>query len=176
MHLTQVGYIQQYQIVGADGTVLWQGGAIIGQALGVTNVSTTTAIPSGTAVIISSTSTFTRDDNPATSDPGLLSLIGGAVVNASSVGFLGFSTETIAASKQGRVAGPGSLGMVKCTSTGAAAGALVSGSGTAALVETAATKSATVPAYGTVLGVCIKASSQQGATGNYALGILVSPQ
>jgi hypothetical protein len=176
MHYTQIGYIQQYQLVGADGTVYWQGGAIIGQYLGVTNVSTTVAIPSGTAVIISSTSTFNRDDNPSTSDPTSLALIGGSVVNASSVGFLGFSIEPIAASKQGKVAGTGSMGMVKCTSTGAAAGALVLGSGTAALVETAGTKSATVPAYGTVLGVCIKASSQQGATGLYALGILVAQQ
>jgi hypothetical protein len=97
-------------------------------------------------------------------------VVGKAVVNASSVGFLGVTYEAIAASATGRIAGPGSIISVKVTSGAIAAGANIGGSATAALCASIS------PAAGVVLGVCIVAASQQGALGVYAAGVLVAPQ
>jgi hypothetical protein len=180
MHLTQAGYEQQYQIVGADGTVLWQGGAIIGQALRVNNLSATVAIASGGAVIADgNNSTYTRDDNLSTNDPMVLAVAGLAVVSASSNAFLGFAVEKIpqtltgTPAKSGRVASTGSVGAVRVTSAAVNVGDSVGGSATAGLCATIApaTYAAT---SGLVLGICVKAGSQMGTSGLYAAGVLVA--
>jgi hypothetical protein len=79
--------------------------------------------------------------------------------------------------KKAVVAGPGSLTTVLTTTATIAVGTVLASSATAGLQAAAGTKSATVPAYGTVLGICLKTNTT-GADGTGSTswtGIMVQP-
>jgi hypothetical protein len=183
MHLTQIGYIQQYQLRDATGRVLWYGTAIIGQGIRPTSTDAA-AIAIGTAVVIDGPgSTFGRPGFISTTaaettqtDPDSL-VLAMKQVSSGAVGFLGFTVQPVAIGGTGLVAGMGSMGSVLSDQVAIAVGSQVVASATAKMVAAAATKSATVPAYGTVLGVCIKAAAQIGTATPRAdaVGVMVAP-
>ncbi len=173
-HVHFVGRESQYQIRDATGTAIWVGMPVIGIPILVISGETTNDIVGGGAAIIDTTdanTTFGRDQNPTTSDADVLAISALRVAAAASVSFLGFATDTIKPGKRGNLAGPGSMGAVRCTSGAIALGQAVIGSATAGLCAGSGT-----PTIGTVLGVCIKAAAQIGATGNYVVGVLVAPR
>ena len=93
------------------------------------------------------------------------------------VGFLGVCQEPVGPGKRGMVAGPGSLTTVLTTTATIAVGTVLATSATAGLQAAAAAKAATVPAYGTVLGICLKTNTT-GADGTNSTswtGIMVQP-
>jgi len=169
-----IGTEFQYQIKDATGAIIWQGAAVVGVDYRVKNTDAA-AIVTETAIKVDGPgTTIGQAFNPTTSDPLLFLLAGKAVAAAADAGFLGVSLEPIAVNGFGLVGGPGTVCSVRVTSVAITVGTPIVGSATAGLCTAAAVKSATAPAYGTVVGMCIKAAAQQGATGNYFAGILVT--
>ena len=174
MHLGAVNYEQQYQLHDATGAVIWRGTVIYGIPYLVENVGATAISPGMLVAPDGPNSTFGRDQNPGTSDPDVNAFRGVIAPASNTTGILGVAVDPIPATTgRGLVAGPGSVTTVRCTSAAIAVGTPIVTSGTAGLGLAAGTKSATVPAYGTVAGQCIKANAQIGSTGLYAAGILV---
>lgn len=178
MAIGNVTYEQQYVLRDTGGNIVWQGGAIFGHVYSVTSGETATTIAAGQAAYIDTTdanTVFGRDQNPSGNDPdqvkvSVLQCVSGAVP------LIGVAAQPILFGRRGNLLGPGSLCAVRATSAAIALGSQVVASATAGLIMAAATKVATVPAYGTVLGVCIKANAQiPTATGFYTAGVLIAP-
>ena len=172
MHVNYTNYEQQYQIRGADGTIFWSGTAIIGIPYLVTSAEASTTINSGEGVVFDTTVVIGRDQNPGTSDPDV-NVITGKQCTSGAKGWAGIAVQTIKAGGRGLVAGPGSLVAARCTSAAIAVGDAVMASATAGQLAVATTKAATAPAWGLVVGNCIKAAAQIGSTGFYTVGTLV---
>lgn len=173
MHLGAINYEQQYQLKAADGTVIWQGTTIFGVPYLITN-SGASALAAGNIVAPDGPNiTLGRDQNLGTSDPDV-NVLSALIAPTNNVGGnLGIAVVPIPIGGRGLVAGPGSLTTCRMTSAACAVGTPIITSATAGLGAAAATRSATVPAYGAVVGMCIKANAQIGTSGNYAAGILV---
>lgn len=166
--MLSIGRETQYQIRDASGTIVWQGACAVGVDHRVKNTDSG-AIGVETAMIADGPNTVVGTGlNPVTSDPLNFVVAGKAVVNAASVGFLGVSLEPIPVGGFGFVGGPGTICAVRVTAAALAVGALVSGSGTAALCAAMGTGSATT---NLALGTCVKARATLGS-GDYC-GVLV---
>lgn len=171
-----------YRILGPTGAVVWQGAALPGQVLLVSNKeATTVSITAGEAVRIDATTLMLGHFGMAASATPPIVYIGGLRVSATSnVNWLGVAAETIVpladGGRPGRVFGPGSICCVQSVAapTSNTIAANVLGSATAGKVDTAA---AAAPGAGTLLGRVIQISGTTGPptdTGTAGvLGIIV---
>lgn len=193
--MLNVGLEQQQRIWGADSTILWAGAQVIANSfIAISAEAAPVAILQGEAVLwdggtaakgfIPRSETTAANTTPAADLPGSLALFckrtpasAGTAIN-----YLGVAQDPIGAGKRGFIAGSGSL--VSCLVDPAATiaiGTLVTSSATAGLQAAAGVKSATVPAYGTILGQCFKTNTGTPAapgagTGSTSwIGLLVMP-
>lgn len=185
--MLNIGLEQQQRIVGANGDILWTGGQAIATSYIAKSSEASNSFAMGEAALWDPATVSTgfiprQATNPSETDfPQSLVLgIKRLTAVAGGVGFLGVVQEPVGPGKRGLVAGVGSLTTVKVeTGTTIAVGTLIASTGTTAgLVSAAGTRSATVPAYGTVLGMCIKTNTA-GADGTGSTGfagVLVNPQ
>jgi hypothetical protein len=187
--MLNIGLEQQQQIRGADGTLLWSGAQVLGTTYIAASSEASNAFAMGEAALwdpatvaigfIPRQETTAAGATPAADLPGDL-VLGMKRTPASAgtaVGFLGVVQEPVGVGGSGLIAGPGSLTTVLTTTATIAVGTVLASSATAGLCAAAATKSATVPAYGTVLGICLKTNTA-GATGTGDTswtGIMVQP-
>ena len=186
---------QSFQIVGGNGTVLWEGTGSFGHVIEmVENGSTTTAIGRSEAVKLDASNSVLGPDWSAMGDgttaapsvPQHARIRGLQVGAAADVGFLGVSINTIPARVDadlvktkyaGPIASVGSLILVKCLSslTSSALGGCVLGSATAGSVNVTATQAS----LGIRLGLLVKAPGTtlaSGQTGSATLlGCFVAP-
>jgi hypothetical protein len=183
MHESQIGYEQQYQVVAADGTVLWQGGAIINGIYRVQNAGA--AWQAGNAISPSASTVIAGQYNPGTSDPFVVALYGVIAPTSAWPGFLGVALAPAAVSTTvpvplALVAGVGSIAPVQMTSAAGALGDALGGSATAGQCAVAGAVGGTAVVVGKTLGVCVKAgatltnSAVSGYSGAVA-GVLVCP-
>jgi hypothetical protein len=174
---------QQFRFTDAAGNVIWEGSFRLGTLYECENQSTSAAIARGVGVVVDGpNSTFARPDNTASGTPlkDLLRING---CTSGAVSFLGVLSETVPARDTakaqgdytGIVLGPACVTVARATSAAIAVGALIVASATAAQVMAAATKDATTPAYGTVLGMCLKANAVLGSGSTYYVGLMVQP-
>lgn len=187
---TDVGLELQQQIRGGDGTLLWAGAQVIGISYHALSTEASAAFVMGEAAVFDGSTvakgfiprqeTTAAGATPASDLPG--SLILGMKRTPASAGtavcYMGVVQEGVGAGKTGFVAGPGSITTVLVTTGAIAIGTLITSSATAGLQAAAATKSATVPAYGTILGICFKTNTA-GADGTGSTswaGVLVAPE
>lgn len=186
--MLNIGLEQQQQIRGADGNLLWSGAQVIATSYIAKSGEASATMAMGEPAVWDpatvNTGFIPRQETTAVTGyasdlPGSLTL-GCKRTQASAaadVCFLGVAQEPVGPGKSGFIAGPGSLTTVKSEAATIAIGTPVQGSATAGSVQPAGTKSATVPAYGTVLGIAFKTNTA-GATGTGStlwVGILVAP-
>lgn len=187
--MLNIGLEQQQQIRGADGALLWSGAQVVAVPYQCVSTETSTAMLMGEAVLwdpatvltgfIPRQETTAAGGTPASDLPGTL-VLGMKRTPASAgtgVGFLGVTLQPVGPGKRGFVAGPASLVTVITTTATIAVGTVLATSATAGQQAAAATKAATVPAYGTVLGICLKTNTT-GADGTGSTsftGIMVQP-
>lgn len=187
--MINIGLEQQQQIRGADGSILWSGAQIIATSYIAKSSEASATMAMGepavwdpqTATIgfIPRQETTAAGATPAADLPGtlVLGVKRSQASAAADVNFLGVAQAPIGPGKEGMIAGPGSLTTVQSEAAAITIGFPVQGSATAGKVQPAAARSATVPAYGTVLGTCFKINTA-GATGTGStgwVGILVNP-
>lgn len=187
---------QAFQIVGGNGTVLWEGTGSFGHVIElVENGSTTEAINRSEAVKLDASNSILGPDWGAIGDgstttpnvPQHARIRGLRVAAAADVGFLGVSINTIPARVDadlvktkyaGPIASVGSLMLVKCGSlTSSVIGNTVKGSATAGSVDAVLRSSFTTG--GQQLGILVKlpgTTIASGQTGSAALcGVFVNP-
>jgi hypothetical protein len=188
--MLNVGLEQQQQIRGANGDLLWSGGQVIATDYIAKSGEAANSFAMGEAALwnpatvavgfIPRQETTVAPAAPAADLPGTL-VLGMKRTSAATAGtevcFMGVVQEPVGPGKLGLVAGPGSLTTVKVEVGAIALGAAIGSSGVIGTVTTHAARSATVPAYGTVLGHCFKINTA-GATGTGSTswaGVLVNP-
>jgi hypothetical protein len=183
MHESQIGYEQQYQVVGADGTVLWVGGAIINGVYRMQNAGA--AWIAGHAIAPSASTVIAGNYNPGTSDAFVVSLYGVIAPATTPVGYFGVALQpapvsTTVPAPLALVAGVGSIAPVQMTAAAGALGDALIVSGTAGVCTTLAVGQA-APTVGKILGVCVKAGAALGTASTptgysgFVAGVLVCP-
>ena len=187
--MLNIGLEQQQQIKGADGTILWSGAQVVAVDYMCISSEATNAFLMGEAALfdpqtaaigfIPRQETTAAGGTPASDLPGTLALgIKRTPASAGTgVGFLGVVQEPVGPGKRGKVLGPSSLCTVLTTTTTIPVGTVLATSATAGLQAAAAAKAATVPAYGTVLGICLKTNTvaADGTGSTSWTGIMVQP-
>ncbi len=178
---------QMYLIKDAAGNLLWQGAALILNAIEATSAEASNTVGVGEAVRLDNTTSViprwdyanTGTDVPA---PGVVKVL--RVSAAANTGFIGVALEPIAPGKQGRIAPVGTITCVKCINppTSNTLGAAITGSATAGSVDAplaanAVSTATGIPAGGTMLGRVIQAAgTSANQTGSLTqLGVLVVP-
>jgi hypothetical protein len=180
--MISIGQETQTQVRGADGSILWQGTAVVGVGYVMkNNDAAAMAMSEGVRWDVTN-DTAARGVIPrlettaagatATADlPQSLALYMLRIAGATDVGFVGVVLEPVAVGGQGLVAGIGSLVSVKTTATALAIGTTVGGSATAGL---AAANTTATQILGTVFKINTVAQPGTGSTG--FAGILVNPR
>jgi hypothetical protein len=169
----------QFKITGPNGTVIYAGTGRVSSFLEVA-LNDTNPAQAAEGLIVDSAATVVG--LPVNTAAATEVIAAKRIVDANSVGFLGVTIDGIRARTgasgigmtTGRVAGSGSIVPVRCTAAAIAAGTPVVSSGTAGQVVAAGAKSASVPAYGTVLGMCVVARAT--VNGVDICSVLVGPQ
>ncbi len=172
----------QYQVLAADGTVLWTGAAIVAVQYRCWYTDTAALVAEGAVIADGANSAFGSNYVASTSDPVTTVIAINRVASATSVGFVGVSFDPAPVNTATpstdpkyfvRVNGPGGIMAVNVATTSSGAlGSKIGGTGTAGLCGIVTTGNLVT---GLVLGVCVKAGAQVGATGYYSAGVLICP-
>ena len=185
MHTSHIGYEQQYQVKGPDGTILWQGAAIVGQSFRLINAGA--AFLAGHCVAPHANIVVAGNYNPGTSDALVAALYGVIAPATTGIGYLGVALTPAAVSTtvpapQALVASEGSIVPVQMTSAAGALGDVIGISGTAGVCAVVAAMGAsTVRLWGRTIGTCIKAGAALGTAATptgysgFVAGVIVRP-
>ena len=168
-----VSFEKPFKIVDSAGNVIYEGAGKFASLIEAqTHTTDTNGIESYTGTIVDGPNTVIAGPYTPSGAEYVERLVVARVAAAASVGFIGVSVNKfgILGGSKGVVAGAGSVLAVRVTSGAIAVGQIITGSATAGLCAADAT-----PAIGEMLGMCIKAAAQEGTSGNYFAGVLVSP-
>jgi hypothetical protein len=195
-HVTQIGFATVWQVKAADGSIMWEGSAIIGQAFEVVNGGAASQNPwyPGTPIVVSALTTIGHPWNLSTAAAIDQSLVGVRCTATTNTGYLGVSIVRVApvpailpvappyAYPRGIVASTGSIVPVNITAAavaGSVVGVGLQGSATAGHASVA-TPGTTNLSFGTVIKAGVDlglgAGIEEPATvfhGRYSAGVLV---
>jgi hypothetical protein len=174
--MINVGLEQQQQIRGADGSLLWSGAQIVATDYMCISSEATASFAMGEAALfdgstavlgfIARQETTAAGGTPSADLPNttVLYIKRTTAVAANDICFLGVLQDPCGPGKRAVVAGAGSITTVGPCAATIAIGFPIVSAGVVGQVTVAGAKSATVPAYGAVLGMCIKTNTGTPAT------------
>lgn len=166
----RVSFEKPFKIVGADGTVYYEGAGKFGTLIEAqTGSADTTGILPAVAAFATSATVVAGPYTPSGAEY-VEKLVVARTAAATSAPMIGVALAgfAAAANSPGIIAGSGSIVAVRCTSGAIAVGDAITGSATAGLCAADA-----APLKGEAVGMCIKANAQEGSSGNYFAGVYV---